>query len=210
MQTGSVLCTICQDVWALEYYHRWFKIDFSIWKIIWPSAWDFQQCGMCDQQSLRSACTDAQSDQSLCLSLEYSMTVKLLTEHHLEFLSWKGGCTGSSKSTHVKLLHCWKFHATAHFESNSPVEDNIMSCHWNVNCVFLQSFWGCMNLFSISDLIRIYIISHLEKRWCHNSLDPSFTRRAWFGWSVYQTYYVTSSAEKNCKLQPFLILEKIL
>ena len=25
---------------------------------IWASAWDFQQCGMCDQQSLRSACAD--------------------------------------------------------------------------------------------------------------------------------------------------------
>ena len=25
-----------------------------------------QQCGMCDQQSLRSACAYAQSDQSLC------------------------------------------------------------------------------------------------------------------------------------------------
>ena len=55
----------------------------------------------------------AQSDQSLCLSLEYSMTVKLLTEHHLEFLSLKGGCTGSSESTHVKLPHCWKSHVTA-------------------------------------------------------------------------------------------------
>ena len=30
------------------------------------------------------------------------MIVKLLTEHHLEFLSLKGGCRGSSKSTHVK------------------------------------------------------------------------------------------------------------
>ena len=29
----------------------------------------------------------AQSDQSLCKSLKYSITVKLLTEHHLEFLS---------------------------------------------------------------------------------------------------------------------------
>ena len=27
------------------------------------------------------------------------MTVKLLTEHHLESLSLKGGCTGSSEST---------------------------------------------------------------------------------------------------------------
>ena len=76
--------------------------------------WDFQQCGMCDQQSLRSACAYAQSDQSLCLSLEYSTTVKLLTGHHLEFLSLKGGCTGSSESTPVKMPHCWKSHVTAH------------------------------------------------------------------------------------------------
>ena len=44
------------------------------------------------------------------------MYVKLLTEHHLEFLSLKGGCTGSSESTLVKchiagnhmsrLIHC--------------------------------------------------------------------------------------------------------
>ena len=32
------------------------------------------------------------------------MIVKLLTEHHLEFLSLKGGCTGSSESILVKLL----------------------------------------------------------------------------------------------------------
>ena len=55
-----------------------------------------------------------QSDQSLCLSLEHSMTVKLLTEHNLEFLSLKGGCTGSSESTLVKMSHCWKSHVTAH------------------------------------------------------------------------------------------------
>ena len=44
---------------------------------------------MCDKQILRPACAYAQSDQNLCLSLEYSMTVKLLTEHHLEFLCLK-------------------------------------------------------------------------------------------------------------------------
>ena len=43
------------------------------------------------------------------------MIVKLLTEHHLEFLSLKGGCTGSSESTHVKMPHCWKSHALAHY-----------------------------------------------------------------------------------------------
>ena len=36
------------------------------------------------------------------------MTFKLLTEHHLEFVSLKEGGTGSSESTHVKLPHCWK------------------------------------------------------------------------------------------------------
>ena len=35
----------------------------------------------------------------LHLTYDYSMTLKLLTEHHLEFLSLKGGCTGSSGST---------------------------------------------------------------------------------------------------------------
>ena len=34
--------------------------------IKWAVGWDFQQCGMCDQQSLRSASTYARSDQSLC------------------------------------------------------------------------------------------------------------------------------------------------
>ena len=53
---------------------------------------------MCDQQSLRSSCAYAQSDQSLCGSLEYSMSAQLLTEHHLEFLSFKGGYRGSSES----------------------------------------------------------------------------------------------------------------
>ena len=35
------------------------------------------------------------------------MIIKLLTGHHLEFLSLKGGCRGSSKSTLVKMPHCW-------------------------------------------------------------------------------------------------------
>ena len=41
------------------------------------------------------------------------MSVKLLTEHHLEFLNLKGGCTGSSESIHVKLPQCWKSRVTA-------------------------------------------------------------------------------------------------
>ena len=35
------------------------------------------------------------------------MSVKLLTEHRLEFVSLKGGCTaGSSETTLVKMPHC--------------------------------------------------------------------------------------------------------
>ena len=41
------------------------------------------------------------------------MTVTLLNEHNLEFLSLKGGCTGLSESTFVKMLHRWKSHAVA-------------------------------------------------------------------------------------------------
>ena len=43
------------------------------------------------------------------------MTVKLLAEHQLEFLSLKGGCAHSSESTLVKIPHCWKSHVTANF-----------------------------------------------------------------------------------------------
>ena len=53
------------------------------------------------------------------------MSVKLLTEHHLVFLSLKTGCTGSSESTIVKMPHCQKSHFTAQIYSqripSSPV-----------------------------------------------------------------------------------------
>ena len=41
------------------------------------------------------------------------MSVKLLTEHYLKFLSLKGDCTCSSESTLDKMPHCWKSHAMA-------------------------------------------------------------------------------------------------
>ena len=77
---------------------------------IWAVTLDFQQCGMCDQQRLRPACTFAQSDQSLkgpllVRILSYWLNIIWL------FLRLKGGCTGWSESTHVKMKPCW----TAHF-----------------------------------------------------------------------------------------------
>ena len=44
------------------------------------------------------------------------MSVKLLTEHHFEFLSLKGGCAGSSESTLVKMPKCWKSCVTAQMQ----------------------------------------------------------------------------------------------
>ena len=49
------------------------------------------------------------------------MIVKLFIEHHLEFLSLKEGCRGSSESTHVKMPHCWKSHAQAHISCSGFV-----------------------------------------------------------------------------------------
>ena len=43
------------------------------------------------------------------------MSVKLLTEHRLEFVSLKGGCTGLSESTLVKMPHCWKSYVASQF-----------------------------------------------------------------------------------------------
>ena len=106
--------------------------------------WDVQQCGMCDQQRLRSACACAQSDQSLCLSLEYSMIVKLLTEHYVEFLSWQGGCTGTSETTNVKMPHCWKSHATAQMLIKTLTHRSLPST-W----IICQSCHRCSSFISI-------------------------------------------------------------
>ena len=76
-------------------------------------AWDFQQCGVCNQQGLRSACAYAQSGQRLFWPLDYSVSVGPLFEHNLEFLRLGGGCAGSSGSALVKVPQSWKPHVVA-------------------------------------------------------------------------------------------------
>ena len=82
-------------------------------KDIWGSAWDFQQCGMCDQQSLRSACA-----RSLIRAIACRLNILLVLSYWLNtiwgFLSLKGSCTDSSEPTLVKMPHCWKSRVTAH------------------------------------------------------------------------------------------------
>ena len=76
------------------------------------------------------------------------MVVKLLTEHHLEFLSLKGACRGSSESTHVKMSHCWKSHALAQLyypcletQVLHTISEQSMTKH-RLRTVIGQCFWS--------------------------------------------------------------------
>ena len=77
------------------------------------------------------------------------MSVKLLTKHHLEFLSLKGGYTGLSESTEVKMQHFLKSHVAAQIFTDSSINPRIpVYVHCNrvyavhtMKCLLL---WGCM------------------------------------------------------------------
>ena len=62
------------------------------------------------------------------------MIVKLLTEHHLEFLGLKGGWRGSSESTIVKMSKCWKSHALAHILI-SPFLQSYVKKHGKIQAI---------------------------------------------------------------------------
>ena len=53
--------------------------------------------------------------RAFAIRFNINKSVKLpsQTEHHLEFLSLKRGCTGSSKYALVKMPHCLKSHVAA-------------------------------------------------------------------------------------------------
>ena len=120
--SGS-LC--CSNMWQYPQYH----VFNHSRDMRFPTMWN----NRCYHQRLRPACVYTQYDQSLCLSLEYSMSVTLLTEHHLEFRSLKGGCTGSSKFIHVKMPHCWISHVKA-IKSAIRMLDIIAFKKWMTAC----------------------------------------------------------------------------
>ena len=67
-------------------------------------------------QFIRDTCLFTSKDMGYLvppIQTSISYEYKLLTEHLLRFLSLKGGCTGSSESTLVKMPHCWKSRVTA-------------------------------------------------------------------------------------------------
>ena len=127
---------------------------------------------MCDQQSLRSACAYAQSDQSLCWLLEYSMAVKLLTEYHLEFLSLKGGCTGSTDSTHVKCrivgnhMSRLKCHVMLHYTRLlKPNVLNPVTCTYHTHME--QSGITCAWLAKMLYSLLCYVVLLSFSSYCH-------------------------------------------
>ena len=74
------------------------------------------------------------------------MSVKLLTEHHLEFLSLKGGCTGSSESTLVKMPHCWN-QISCH---GSNIFLNLTYEHVYIDFITFVTFLFAKSLLSLS------------------------------------------------------------
>ena len=93
---------------AMKRKKVWLQIGFETWHGI-------SHNGVCATSKASDLPARTRSlIRAVASRFEYSMSVKLLTEHNLEFLSLKGSCTCSSKSTHVKMPHCWKSHVTAH------------------------------------------------------------------------------------------------
>ena len=72
--------------------------------------------------------------------LEYSLSVKLLTEQHLEFLSLKGCCIYLSESTLVNIPHCWKSHVEAHM----GIKDDSLCTFGKTNVeTTVHLLWNC-------------------------------------------------------------------
>ena len=66
------------------------------------------------------------------------MSVMLLAEHHLVFLSLKRDCTGWSESALVKMPHCWKPHVVAHFIIILTIF--VLEATWNCSVLSFKCF----------------------------------------------------------------------
>ena len=84
------------------------------------------------------------------------MSDKLPTEHHLEFLSLKGGCTGLAVSTLVKIPYCWKSHGAAHIY-NGPSKSQSMTLCYGTYRTCLKSFLKHLDQARNLILVRGYI-----------------------------------------------------
>ena len=145
---------------------------------------------MCDQQRLGPACAYAQSDQSLCYSLEYSMSVELLSEYHLEFLSSKGGYTGLSESAHVKTPHSWRSHVTAHVFNHVLY----VNAQWSWSLVFTSLNYVCATMKALLrkcqlimnfsfELLLVVCLSQLMRFEYLSHVRPVYAQRSQHIWA---------------------------
>ena len=66
------------------------------------------------------------------------MSVELLTEQHLEFLSLKGDCTGSSESTLVKKPHVGNHISVIYKLYRCKIVQYLVICYLELICIFCQ------------------------------------------------------------------------
>ena len=85
------------------------------------------------------------------------MIVKLLTEHHLEFLILKGGCKGSSEPTLVKIPLCLKSHVTAHIKMYNTLFQ-----------LYYQSGW---KILSVQKVLTLALLNP-DLSFFENTVDP--------------------------------------
>ena len=119
------------------------------------------------------------------------MSVKLLTQHHLEFLSVKWGCTGSSESTLVKMSNCWKSHAAAQLLCNCDLQNtwNSYDCRRHCSCQKIKTLLKkCLNL---SSVMRTGFFQKrgipVKKR--GNPFTPFKMQQIWTYWVKPETIY---------------------
>ena len=111
------------------------------------------------------------------------MSAKLLTEHHLRFLSLKGGCTGWSESTLVKMPNCWKSHAAAQLSTDivyTKIYDKLDDCQFPIcdcdvtNNLFIIEFI-ILNSYDLLEHLAMLLTSTLK----------------------FQVYYILSGLQKQ-------------
>ena len=81
------------------------------------------------------------------------MTVKLLSEHDLEFLTLTGSCTGVSESTHVKMPHCWESHVKAHLNFKSIPDTSSQLVNSTINSTDTDMERVMLNVKSVGSVL---------------------------------------------------------
>ena len=99
------------------------------------------------------------------------MIVKLLTEHHLEFLNLTGGCGGSSESALVKMSNCWKSQSTAHLIFTFTLAQLNLDISCLADCMVDDlSMVSWVMVFFSSGCLLFIILTHLAYRANGNKL----------------------------------------